>query len=248
MTGTQILSEVFASYWKKMEDMRVNDALKLWDWYYNEKAEIENYIKEALGKTFPLETLNRMNIRIFNRIENVISKLCSVYKKTPIRILDGGIKVITKEGEIVEEQSKDDIRYQDILSDSTVFTKAKEWHKLGKCFNTILVQPVYVEDAQGNGYFDFKIHTPAFTVVEVADDNYFIPSAFYYPAYVKIGKELQYVLVYWSSEEKYYIGKNNVQNNVEVNPYGILPIAVLRFREGIDFWGEGKWNLGKSVV
>lgn len=251
------MEQVFSRYWKQIEHRRVTDAQKLWYWYYNDKDAIVQYVRGALAKTFKKKTLNKMNIRVYNIVERIISKICLVYKKNPLRALDGGMK----QGQNGESaQSEDDKRYQNLLLASTISSKAKEWHKLGRLFNTVLVQPVWVESGNPpkagatampsgrQGFIDFVIHTPAWTVVESEENDWLRPRALYFPVWKTIGDKFQQVLVYWSATEHYYIDRlgNKIAipgNEQMMNPYGVLPAAVLRFKEGIDFWGEGMWDL-----
>lgn len=238
------MEQVFSRYWKHIEHRRVTDAQKLWYWYYNDKDAIVQYVRSALAKTFKKKTLNKMNIRVYNIVERIIGKICLVYKKNPLRVLDGGMK----QGQNAEpSQTEDDKRYQELLLVSTISSKAKEWHKLGRLFNTVLVQPVWVESAK-SGFIDFVIHTPAWTVVESEESDWLRPRALYFPVWKTIGDTFQQVLVYWSATEHYYIDRlgNKLAipgNEAMLNPYGVLPAAVLRFKEGIDFWGEGMWDL-----
>lgn len=251
MTNSEhTMDQVFSRYWKHIEHRRVTDAQKLWYWYYNDKDAIIQYVRSALAKTFKKKTLNKMNIRAYNIVERIIGKICLVYKKNPLRVLNGGIKQSSNAESVQSEPAfggDDDKRYQELLLASTISSKAKEWHKLGRLFNTVLVQPVWIESGKA-GFLDFVIHTPAWTVVESEENDWLRPRAFYFPVWKTIGDKFQQVLVYWSATEHYYI--DHLGNKIAVpgnehmlNPYGALPAAVLRFKEGIDFWGEGMWDL-----
>lgn len=228
-------------YWKDTETRRVKDSQKLYYWYYNYRDEILQYIETAMGKMFKPKTIGRMNLRVFNIVNRVVDKLALVYKNTPERMLDGG----KREEDGQEIQSSADKVYQEILEESNIYQREIEWERLSKLFNTVLVQPIWNET-----YLDFQIHTPAFTVVETDINDYTKPVAFYFPAYrrLKEGKDEELVLIYWSAKEHFYMdtkgNKHPVGNNTSmVNPYGILPIAVLRRKLGNDFWGEGMWDL-----
>lgn len=253
--GSQIMGSLFTNVWKQLETKRIKDAQKLYDWYFNNKAEVIAGIEESLRKVFKATTVKRMNVRVVNITERTVAKLAQVYKEPAVRSLDGGVKTAVKEPteagsspEVKDVQSSADKQYQEALAESTIAKKSKEWHKLGKLFNTVLVQPVWVERKNEEGYIDFLIHTPAWTVVETDEADYRRAKAFYYPTWKTIDGVLQQVLVYWSATEHYFVTRTNVKyappkNAGKANPYGVLPIAVLRFKEGIDFWGEGMWDL-----
>lgn len=245
LEGDRLLRESYAAYWKKTEEKRVEEARRLSDWYYNDKDQITQYLREGLQKTFNVETVNALNIRVYNLVDRILSKIALSYKDPATRSLDGGVKVAVENGEAKSEQTPDDEKYQEMILSSSINRKAKEWHKLGRYFNTVLVQPRWDEKKET---MDFLIHTPAWTGVEVQDDNHLIPKAFYYPVFRNInGKDEQY-LVYWSEEEHFYIDRNGKRvavpkNPGMVNPYGILPCAVLRFKDSMDFWGSGLWQI-----
>lgn len=240
-----------------MEDIRVLQAQKMFDWYYNDREQIIGDVTEALKKTFRAETVQRMNIRVYNIVEKVVDKLAKVYKSPARRDLDGGIKMVATEGaengEMEEQQSESDKRYQELILKTDIDKKSKEWHRLGKFFNTVLVQPVWVKDVENTPpqfepHFEFLIHTPAWAVIESSKVDWLRPIAFYYPVWTELDGVNQQALNYWSITEHYFLDrlgrKHPVGNNTEmINPYNRLPIAVLRFKTGMDFWGDGMWDL-----
>jgi hypothetical protein len=151
-----------------------------------------------------------------------------------------------------EIQSEDDKVFQELLKNSTIEKKQSEWEKLSKLFNTVLVQPIWREDdgKDAGGSIDFLIHTPAWCCVETKDEDYTQPNSFWYPIWKSTGegKAQEQVLIYWDETEHYIIDANgnriNGKDNSEgKNPYSLLPVAVLRRKLSIDFWGEGMWDL-----
>ena len=234
------------AYWKEIEDQRVKDAQKIYSWYYNDKDDIVLSIRQAMLKIFRSKTLDRMSIRVFNIVPRVVDKLCLVYKVPAERLLDGGTQYKVTEGKNVAIPNPANDAFQEVLTKSSINKKSREWHKLGKLFNTILVQPIWKEEKQA---VDFTVHTPAWTVVVPDASDYLRASAFYYPITKSIGNlPNQQVLVYWSKDEYFYV--DTLGNKIADpdypdmrNPYGVLPVAVLRFKEGNDFWGEGLWDL-----
>ena len=242
------MSDLYKEFWKQLEESRVKQAQKLHDWYFNDRDEIIQHVETALGKMFRKGTLDQINIRVRNIVPRVVNKVCQVYKQPAKRMLDGGLQVQITGQAVTEKQSPEDKNYQEVLNNSTINRKSKEWHRLGVFFNTVLVQPIWVKSSKGN-YLDFMIHTPAYTIVETDSLNWNIPIAFYYPTEMVLGGEdSEEALVYWSQTEHFILDKFGnkyapADNPGMVNPYGILPVAVLRFRDAEDFWGEGKWSL-----
>lgn len=233
------LNLTLLQYWQKLEDRRILDAKKIYAWYFNVKDDIISYVQTGLKKMFSQDTLNQMNVRVMNIVPRVIDKLALVYKNHPERMLDGGKKED-------DSQSPADKVYREILEESNIYQREIEWERQSKAFNTILVQPVWVEGKKP--YLDFRVHTPAYTVVVTDPLDYTRPIAFYYPTIKEIDGIEQNILVYWSETEHYYVDSlgNKLpvpENRDMVNPYGVLPVAVLRRKLGNDFWGEGKWDL-----
>ncbi len=243
-----MMAGVEQKYWSAMEERRVARAQKLYHWYMNHREEIHSDVKGALLKSFRHSTVDQMNIRVRNVVPRIINKIAHVYKQPAKRMLDGGAKLITENNVTKTVSPKADEVYQKVLEGSTINKKAKQWHRLGMLFNTVLVQPIVVKGGTREPYLDFLIHTPAFTIVETDQHQWNIPTAFYYPIEKIVDGKSQQVLVYWSDTEHYLIDKLGVkhappENAGKVNPYNRLPVAVLRFQDDDDFWGEGKWPL-----
>jgi hypothetical protein len=250
-TPQQIVNASAMRYWKQIEDKRVRDAQKIYFWYYNYQDEIVKYVKDAMRKGWRDKTIEETRVRVLNVVPRVIDKLALLYKESPERMLDGGelVEIDDATGEESDEQSADDVAYQTMLKSSTIETKQGEWEKLSKAFNTVLVQPVWKE-VDGKGYIDYTIHTPAWCCVETLENDYTQPESFWYPIWRTVDGSLQpeQVLVYWDEDEHYLIDSNgkriNGENNANgKNPYGVLPVAVLRRKLSNDFWGEGMWDL-----
>lgn len=267
-TPEQVVNASAMRYWKQVEELRVKKAQKVYFWYHNYQDEIINYIKLAMLKGWREKTVNETRIRVFNIVSRVVDKLALVYKEVPERVLDGGKQIEVRAAEmpasttapppsgaapqVTEKQSPDDVAYQELLQSSTIEQRQSEWEKLAKLFNTVLVQPVWHEDKSKSegGYIDFMIHTPAWCCVETKDDDYTKAKSFWYPIWRSPGenKPQEQVLIFWSETEHYLIAANGnrvngVGNLQGKNPYGVLPVAVLRRKLSNDFWGEGMWDL-----
>jgi hypothetical protein len=263
LIGKRIMAKLNIEFWKQQETLRQKEAQKLYDWYFNNRDKVHGYILTALSKTFPAETLEKMNIRVMNIVRRIIRKISLVNSQGIERMVDGGKKTEYEEGgesEIIE--SINNIHYQEALQNSTIQRKQREWRRLGIFFNTVLVQPVWVYDTANpknpsfKPYLDFLIHTPAYTQVEVDDLNPLKAKAFWYTIVITTPSGTQNMTVYWSHTEHalYDMNGNKVpvfgadkevveSNDKFVNPYQTLPIAIYRCDEGNDFWGNGLWDL-----
>jgi hypothetical protein len=257
--GKKIMADLYADFWKQQESIRVKQAQKLYDFYFNDRNQLILYVQAAFKTMgFKSETIAKMNVRMRNIVPKVIDKVCQVYKIPAQRFLDEGVKQIVDEAtkEVVTEQTQADKDYQALLKRSTINTKAKEWHKQGKYFNCVLVQPIVVKSkkASAESYLDFIIHTPAYTAVTTDALNPNVLKSFAYPIEMELdGKEQQEYLVVWTETEHYLLDKkmNKVappNNSGMVNPYKRLPVAVLRFKNDPNsFFGEGRWSLVDGV-
>lgn len=248
----EVMGKAFDAYWKATTHERVKRAQRLNAWLENDEADIVAQIRNSLFKMFRPSTVRRMSVRVFNVVPRVVSRLAKLYAEPPVRTLDGGLTfTVGEDGSRTPKQSPADVLYQDILKASTIDRRMKEAERRGLYFNTVLVQPVYVDRPEelGGPFLDYVIHTPAYTVVEWGDMNYLTPKAFYFPAYREIEGKPELVLVYWSATEHYYIRANRSRISVPEsgvgfgNPYGMLPIAVLRIVETNDGWGNPMWDL-----
>jgi len=263
----QVVALSAQRYWIQTEDERVSLAQRLWNWYYNDEDKIIDYILYGYVSTDPSETVQvgfgglskifpktylNMSVKVLNIVPRVVDKLAFVYKNSPQRMLNGDKQSEVIDGEVKPIENKDDDRFQELLKKSTIEKKQGAWNALGKLFNTVLVQPVWIEDEKdkSKSYMDFLIHAPAWCAVETSKKDWLKAKSFRYNAWLKIadGQLEEQVTVYWSDTEHYVIdsgdNKKGLENNPDKkNPYGILPAVILRFRDGIDFWGEGMWDL-----
>lgn len=247
-----MMNDAFKKYWLAVESVRVTRARDMLAWFENDRDGIITQVRRSLSTMFRPKTVRRMQVRVFNVVPRVVNRLAKLYAEPPVRELDGGVTYDIDEttGERTPLQSKSDVVFQEMLKRSTIDRRMKEAERRALYFNTVLIQPRYIErpDDAGGPYMDFVVHTPAFTVVEWDEMNHQTPTAFYFPAYRTIDGATEQVLVYWSADEHYYIRRNNVRVPVPgmksmANPYDVLPAAVYRIVESNDGWGNGMWDL-----
>lgn len=242
------MDEVFRRYWLRIEDERVRRAKDMHAWLVNDRESIVRQVRSSMMKMFRPKTVRRMSVRVLNVVPRVVSRLAKVYKAPPDRVLDGGVTyAVADGGERTAVESKGNKVYRKLLDGSTIDRRMKEAEQQALYFNTVLVQPRWLDDA-GGGRMDYVVHNPAFTVVEWDENDFYKPRAMYFPAYRTIDGRPELVLVYWSATEHYYVRKNNTKVVVPgmsgmENPYGVFPAAVLRVTETADGWGDGMWDL-----
>jgi hypothetical protein len=260
------MQATYNNFWADQETKRMTDSRRLYDWYFNDRDRIMQYIRSSMQKIFPppSTTLDKMNIRVMNIVRRVIRKISLVNSQGIERRVDGGrkVEIDPTTGTQTVIQTKNDENYQKALLKSTIARKQREWRRMGIFFNTVLVQPVWVYDTNSPNspsfepYLDFWIHTPAWTRVMQDELNPLKAKAFRYDIKYTLDGIEQNVSVYWDSKSHYLQDKDGrkfgisgsvegepMENKEMLNPYGMLPIAIYRVDESNDFWGEGLWDL-----
>lgn len=212
------------------EVQRMETAQKLQDYYSGDIEAIKGHLVNTLGRTFTQEDINEFQMLYLPVVRRIIDKLCIVYKGETERYLDG-------------EGQTDLLR--ELYDQADADSKAKHWYRLGKLHQTILVQPV-VREIHGKPKLQFDIWTPNKITVVEDPKNFLIPDKVIYQVQVTAPTGQHEVrTVFWSKDEHYVLDeKGNVildpENPQKVNPYGMLPFAVLRFGEPDSFWGTGE--------
>jgi hypothetical protein len=132
-----------------------------------------------------------------------------------------------------------------VYKQADIDQKSKHWHRLGKLHHTILVQPV-VREINGEKRLQFDIWTPNKLTVLEDPKNFLLPQTVMYQVSVtKDSGEKEVQTVVWTKDEHFRLdSKGNrivdPENPDGVNPYGMIPFAVLRFGEPDCFWGTGE--------
>lgn len=216
-------SEIIDKYESKSEYNRIGIAEKLYSYYSCDSEAQLKYLEKALLKSISAETITEMQKPFINIVNKIINRLSMAYISSPDRYL-------------LEEKSN--LIYQDILKGSKIKTKSKEWNKLAKLFDCILVE-VYFKDK-----LEYDILLPQFVTVISEDDNFLQIKELLYSKVYK--DEQRYV--YWSNEHYYQMNKDfkiirDELNPDNINPYGMVPFIPLRLKEVTSFWGEGDIEL-----
>lgn len=227
INNLNIADIIFSQVLAKSELTRINTAQKFRAFYDNDYLKIVDYLKEdVLDRPFEQDTLNKLRFQHLDIIKKAISRSSAgIYDLDPIRILK-------------KKDGTSDDTLPDILRQVDYTQKVKEAFRKGIFFNLCLAHPI-----QRDGITEIDLCTPDEFVVYTKNN------------YLKIkeialarsdGKDIYTVV--WNKSEHYKLDVNSSKVPVDgnpnmINPYGVVPFATLRIKEGLDFYGEPNWNL-----
>jgi hypothetical protein len=190
--------------------------------YLGIKKYLDMHLNSIISKKHILDWMPRI---IINDVPRFIDRLCLLYKNPANRTYTGS----------------EDIQ--------TVFEKGlnrnmKEFHRMAKLQNTILVRPLFE-----NGKFTFIVLDRSRATVKTMEDDYNYMTELIYPRELTIKDELVTVYYHWDADAVWVTDKddNEIRNLPEyitkdlgANPFKEIPFIVLRLRDGYDdFWGDG---------
>lgn len=195
-------------------------------YYYKSRQEIEYYLRQYMAKI--IQQPNALDIIrpvIDNFVPKTIKNLCMVYRDAP-------------EVEFLLESDK--TNYDTYIKNSLNIWR-KEFHRLAKLVNTILIKPIWDDKTKT---FDFLILHQGNCEVEYNEAK---PKELYKVSYLIEYEEKDYAIV-WTETEHYAI---DIETRSKVllpdmdgsNPYGVIPFVVLRLENCNDFWGDGLIDL-----
>lgn len=208
-------------------------AHKSYVYYKNDYGWIRHYLISSLGDIVnDTVALTRMPKVFINDVPKIVKRLCMVYKNLPQR-------------EYSKELSEDQL---EVLGKT--YKYYKEFHRLSKLLNTILVRPLWREETNKFDFFILGRHNA--TVIADENNPYKMLEVQYSRDITLVGeKEPQVITFHWTDDEFWATneGGDNIPNgkvrNVEfgANPYKQIPFVTLRLAESDDFWGDGLSDL-----
>lgn len=232
-TLTEAFNMGFQMRLKKSEQ----DRQKLYDdmscYYYNDYERISEILREyTLNNPYSAETQRTLRFRHIDVIQKVCRLLCAgIFTQRPIvTLLDGS-------GEAVDVPNLDFM-----LKQTNFFAKIKDAFQKSQFFNLIASMPVW--NFSNSSMRIDNICPNDFAVATQPEDYLQLAGIKIRKAY---GNEVYYT--YWTDSEHYYTDEdNNTKEAIEgnpsmVNPFGKIPVSILRLKEGTDFWGEPNYNL-----
>lgn len=214
---------------KEKERLRKFQTEKMVAYYSRDNLAIRFFLVEHLKCILK----NPQNITeivpvVDNYVPKVLKRLCQVYVNPPVFKLDSENEQKVYDVNIMPELNKN----------------RKEFHRLGKLLNTILVRPIWNEKKNNFRYLTLHRGNCDIETNDI-DTNELLEVR--YPVEIE---ERDYIIV-WTDSEHYAIDKETGRrvalegmNEDFVNPYGKIPFAVLKFEEcQDDFFGDGLTDL-----
>lgn len=207
-----------------------NQAMKNYSYYNNDYFNILGFFNQALSEIVknPVKYA-RMPRIVVNDVPKVVRRTCLLYQKQPDRVY-----------------SSDPSEKQNLVLAKT-YRNYKEFYRLARTLNTILVRPIWNDKTKQFDYIKLGRH---FATVIVSEDNQYEMEELIYPREVTLEgeKDSQIVYFHWTADGHYITDENDDKLDItkvlgegaeEVNPYGRIPFSVLRIKESDDFWGDG---------
>jgi hypothetical protein len=216
-------------------DKRVEEQQLLFAYYNNNKGAILKSLATALGITFATVDLDDFQKSYLNIVTKTVDQLSIVYR-------DPAKRALMRERKEVKDFTE---YYNERLWN--VNSADKTASRYAKLCNTSLT---YVYHDKGK--IKYKIQPSWYYDIVVSDEDPYKIEKLSYQTY--FGDTLYRVV--WTDTEHYRtkvldIFKTTTLGDREaigtnkdmVNPYGIIPYAVLRLKEQGDFWGNGMSDL-----
>ena len=215
------------------DEIRIEDQERAYYYYVGDKKEIEGYLKSVIARLFGNNLVNEDEL-IYdwtNLTKKLINQLAVVYRESAQRyiLVDG-------------EQDEDLTEYINSIYPEDTNTKDKKAHRFAKLLNTSFTQVVFDKE---KGRMDFVIEPTHKFKVEIDDNDPYKITLLKYLKYFKNDKgEDELYTVVWTDETHYKEDTNGnktaIGNNFDmVNPYGVIPFAMLMMESGEDIWGIG---------
>lgn len=217
-----------------MVNERVKTQTKLYSYYIGDES-VLTYLENALSLTFDSDDLSEFQKNWINITKKCVDQLAIVYR-------DPATRSIVMGDDVNEELDE----YYNNLLPVNINTIDKAAHRNAKLCNTSLTRV----------YFDKGIKysvLPSYLYnVKVSDSDPYKMTEVSYTKY--FGNE-PFVVVWTDTEhykvpllkyrDGYFTGDKVpvVKGGDLLNPYGIIPYAVLRLEEQNDFWGTGLLDL-----
>lgn len=208
-----------------------NQALKNWAYFSNNYYKMLEFLNYELRKIISNDTaFEKMPRVIVNDIPQMVSRSCLLYHNQPERIYS--------RKNLSDEQNK-------VLNKT--YKHYKDFHRLAKTLNTILVRPIWNEKLKK---FEFVKLGRHFATAITSDDNQYDLQELIYGREVKNSKgENEIVYFHWTEDNVWVTDEN--ENEISIskvlgdekatndNPYKRIPFSVLRLQDSDDFWGDG---------
>lgn len=211
----------------EQERLRIHSEFAIF--YYNDYESIVSLLKKAtLNKPFSQKTIDNITFQHVDIISKALNRIVSgIYTQRPVREFQEGTP---EENDLLES----------IITGCSYNRSVRDVFRKATYFNIAFAMPVFT----GTG-MRIDVITPENVVVKTKKDYLQLKEI----AIKRCDENKQIYYEVWTESEYYIIqsgsnAKLPVGNNDSIiNPFGKIPISILRMKEGIDFYGEPNWNL-----
>ena len=214
-------------------------AQRLLDWYNKNTDAILVHLEEAAKKSFDAEEIKNWQWPLLNGVPRMIKRNALAYKQAPNRKLYQGI------GKDKKEIETDSPIYELVYGNTGMFKKIdinkkfKEMDRYSYLFNTLHVEVV---PRKGAIDWDIRLKPQTIVVQDPEDCLTYNKIAFEYSLMDADTLTPYNGWVYWS-KDFYAMRLSNhewigIANAEGLNPYGIIPVVVIRKLEQDDYWGS----------
>lgn len=209
------------------EKERADDlANKSYAYYKKDIFGIRAYLKSHLASIINPLTVKKMPLVTINYVPKILKRLTLLYKEPPT------IEV-------------NDIDYYNKVN-WNLNSQRKEFHRLAKLFNTILIRPIWDKDR-----FRYLVLHRGICDVITKEDDPFAMEEVIYPVIKRINDKEETIYLHWTEDDFWATDNNGKVINIEVdgkpltNEYKRIPFVLVRMETAADFWGDG---LGELVL
>lgn len=220
------------------------DAQRLLDWYSKDSAAINLHLLEAAKKTFDSAELKDWQWPLLNGVPRMINRLSLAYKEAPERKLFKGLGKARKEIEPDSEIYEAVFGIEGMFHNIDLNQKFKEMDRYSSLFNTL-----HTEVVPRKGAIDWDIRLRPMTIAVPDPEDCLTYSKIAFACNVMNPDTLIPAggWIYWS-KDFYAMRLTNqdwvgMENEEGLNPYGIIPVVVIRKAEQDDYWGFGGSDL-----
>lgn len=234
-----IVHQTWITTLKGRERAAMDAAIRLLDYFNKDRDAIVEHCKVKAAQTF--DDVEGWQYPPLNFVARTIKRLSLAFRNPPdwVVVDDAGEPIDDPDGKLVDTFTKTLFRGVDILE------KLKTMDQYATLMNTVLVEPVW-----RNGAIDWDIHMRSNTIVIPDPENYLAPAKVaiaWCPMNVDT-LETRDGWIYWTPTEHSFMDESGQTFGMSdpdgKNPYGIIPMTVIRKLEQNEFWGR----LGADVV
>lgn len=220
------ITETYARSYLDEKERADDLANKSYAYYKKDIFGIRAYLKSYLSSIINPLTVKKMPLVTINFVPKILKRLTLLYKEEPT----------------IEVSNVD--YYNEINWNLNSYRK--EFHRLGKLFNTILIRPIWDEDR-----FRYLILHRGICDVITKEDDPFAMEEVIYPVIKRINDKEQTINLHWTDDDFWATDENGRVINIEIdgkpleNIYKRIPFVLVRMETAADFWGDG---LGELVM